>query len=84
MASLIISFFAKDHPRIRGEHALRYVRNKRHAGIIPAYAGSTSQRGHNAGDHGDHPRIRGEHQRSDVRPRRRNGIIPAYAGSTAP
>ena len=31
----------EDHPRIRGEHRRRYRSNQQHAGIIPAYAGST-------------------------------------------
>ena len=32
-----------DHPRIRGEHAVRRVGHARDGGIIPAYAGSTSR-----------------------------------------
>ena len=31
-----------DHPRIRGEHSAHLLGDCRHAGIIPAYAGSTS------------------------------------------
>ena len=32
---------AMDHPRIRGEHAVRVLERAGEAGIIPAYAGST-------------------------------------------
>ena len=70
-----------DHPRIRGEHELRWiwpsvkygssphtrgapVRRRRArwtAGIIPAYAGSTSAVLQLSKFSQDHPRIRGEH-----------------------
>ena len=30
-----------DHPRIRGEHAVRWQLRRREVGVIPAYAGST-------------------------------------------
>ena len=33
---------AQDHPRIRGEHDALVLNPARHAGIIPAYAGSTA------------------------------------------
>ena len=35
----------RDHPRIRGEHVMRWIGRRMQEGIIPAYAGSTSQRG---------------------------------------
>ena len=51
-------------------------------GIIPAYAGSTSDSSISSGAGADHPRIRGEHLPPPVSTRVRAGIIPAYAGST--
>ena len=52
------------------------------AGIIPAYAGSTSPRRGSGGCATDHPRVRGEHAKGAVIVNRAAGIIPAYAGST--
>ena len=74
---------AADHPRIRGEHPRGRFRDRRHPGIIPAYAGSTSSRKMTQASRADHPRIRGEHPRGRFRDRRHPGIIPAYAGSTS-
>ena len=50
-----------DHPRIRGEHEYLGVDRDDHAGIIPAYAGSTLTRSMSSWQASDHPRIRGEH-----------------------
>ena len=52
------------------------------AGIIPAYAGSTTPRRACRCSRWDHPRIRGEHHHARARHHGRRGIIPAYAGST--
>ena len=51
----------RDHPRIRGEHGVSLALLRLPAGIIPAYAGSTSSEISIATWPGDHPRIRGEH-----------------------
>ena len=51
----------RDHPRIRGEHPLDFLRTLAVCRIIPAYAGSTDGRAWRGGRAQDHPRIRGEH-----------------------
>ncbi|ERH20062.1 hypothetical protein HMPREF0043_00191 [Actinobaculum sp. oral taxon 183 str. F0552] len=51
----------RDHPRIRGEHGANTSKTRRGAGIIPAYAGSTSRSSAICFCCTDHPRIRGEH-----------------------
>ena len=50
-----------DHPRIRGEHAVRRHPPRGAKRIIPAYAGSTCEGRLGWGVPWDHPRIRGEH-----------------------
>ena len=52
------------------------------AGIIPAYAGSTTAHRTNQHIHKDHPRVCGEHLLVIVPGCDSPGIIPAYAGST--
>ena len=52
---------ARDHPRIRGEHAGFVVKLTIAGRIIPAYAGSTWFRESPTASAADHPRIRGEH-----------------------
>ena len=37
----IIDAISRDHPRVRGEHALAHLHDESLPGIIPAYAGST-------------------------------------------
>ena len=54
---------SRDHPRIRGEHALAACQPSGAWRIIPAYAGSTPSRCDSRRRLPDHPRIRGEHQR---------------------
>ena len=52
--------------------------------IIPAYAGSTSERRRKLLFGRDHPRIRGEHASLVSQSIHLERIIPAYAGSTGP
>ena len=52
-------------------------------GIIPAYAGSTTDKTEALGLSQDHPRIRGEHLRYARAALGEIRIIPAYAGSTS-
>ena len=72
---------AGSSPRMRGTHR-RGTRSETAQGIIPAYAGNTSQCAALRALLRDHPRVCGEH-RSPVSwripPTR---IIPAYAGNT--
>ena len=57
---------ARDHPRIRGEHRPGRVREDDAAGIIPAYAGSTSQAIVNAAmEQGSSPHTRGARRTSE-------------------
>ena len=51
-------------PRTRGAR-LALVLGGGYAGIIPAYAGSTTSDGATVGPTEDHPRVRGEHQHSE-------------------
>ena len=51
----------RDHPRIRGEHAVEVDLALGEVRIIPAYAGSTSCLAVAPMLSADHPRIRGEH-----------------------
>ena len=55
----------RDHPRIRGEHALLRQASDSKLRIIPAYAGSTYLPKEADIFEGDHPRIRGEHEADD-------------------
>ena len=72
---------ARDHPRIRGEHAAFMVLWRDSTRIIPAYAGSTH------GEIGchyiswDHPRIRGEHRLYIVLDHVRRGSSPHTRGA---
>ena len=83
MTSKENGIWARDHPRIRGEHYLEIAFTLDKRGIIPAYAGNTPFFGSLNVFKGDHPRIHGEHwtgRRSTPPP---HGIIPAYAGNTS-
>ncbi len=51
------------------------------AGIIPAYAGSTSWRSSSRSPTRDHPRIRGEHNQARPLPQRRRGSSPHTRGA---
>ena len=67
-------------PHTRGAR-LRLVEIELAAGIIPAYAGSTSGR-RGMERHGrDHPRIRGEHSRATIRPQTVQGSSPHTRGA---
>ena len=71
----------RDHPRIRGEHGVRGVRHELHAGIIPAYAGSTtySPKVH-LPEQGSSPHTRGA-RRHAARDVRRVGSSPHTRGA---
>ena len=78
-----VSVAVGSSPHTRG--ARRRPRpSRRPAGIIPAYAGSTSWARDKPQPGRDHPRIRGEHVGGGGGGPAGPGIIPAYAGSTAP
>ena len=72
---------AGSSPHTRGAR-LGLVEIELAPGIIPAYAGSTSEPASCRHTGEDHPRIRGEHGTRTSGPTRHIRIIPAYAGST--
>ena len=71
----------KDHPRIRGEHALTGPHTISPTRIIPAYAGSTQNYRIGLSGGADHPRIRGEHAPGRPGPRGRLGSSPHTRGA---
>ena len=92
---------ARDHPRMRGEHTMQlkgglsyegssphargahrpHVHLPPHGGIIPACAGSTSNRfAHNLAGR-DHPRMRGEHPFIQNDATKRRGSSPHARGA---
>ena len=73
----------RDHPRMRGEHALGYGGGFSITGSSPHARGARllSCRSHHSPR--DHPRMRGEHGRAAEPHAHLHGIIPACAGSTA-
>ena len=73
---------AGSSPHTRGARASPCRRAAR-GRIIPAYAGSTSQRHDPKGDFTDHPRIRGEHQPPHRRRRQGGGSSPHTRGAPA-
>ena len=74
--------FTGSSPHTRGAlHSA--LRDQQRAGIIPAYAGSTTSRPPATIRRLDHPRIRGEHRPGTARLAPWGRIIPAYAGSTS-
>ena len=71
-----------DHPRIRGEHFKSRCFNQFSLGIIPAYAGNTTETDTlGAFAQGSSPHTRGT-PRCTVSPWPLTRIIPAYAGNT--
>ena len=73
---------AGSSPHTRGARPVLWGVSGR-AGIIPAYAGSTSLYWLRESPTADHPRIRGEHPDNLKNLEKIKRIIPAYAGSTA-
>ena len=71
----------RDHPRIRGEHALYALVDDRPMGIIPAYAGSTRSTASASTTARDHPRIRGEHKERMVADEANSGSSPHTRGA---
>ena len=69
-------------PLTRGALAIEPV-NRRHARIIPAYAGSTRTRGAAGWSMGDHPRLRGEHSDCITGPYDIRGSSPLTRGAPA-
>ena len=67
-------------PHTRGARPCR-VRQGGPGGIIPAYAGSTGDRGRFAGGVSDHPRIRGEHEKHHPRDKVLVGSSPHTRGA---
>ena len=59
----------------------RVASSMAHAGIIPAYAGSTSGPCSDRKPFKDHPRIRGEHARSEPRSQNGGGSSPHTRGA---
>ena len=74
----------RDHPRIRGEHAVTGSLIVTRSGIIPAYAGSTARPVYRAPGDEDHPRIRGEHDTVDVERAVGPGSSPHTRGARGP
>ena len=74
-------FELQDHPRIRGEHDDHVHRGLLRAGIIPAYAGSTTPSSTPWPASGDHPRIRGEHSGVNVALAVTSGSSPHTRGA---
>ena len=72
---------AGSSPRMRGAQGA-WGTPVCHAGIIPAYAGSTIPGQKYPKRTGDHPRVCGEHLKPVMQLISQVGIIPAYAGST--
>ena len=75
---------ARDHPRMRGEHAEHDFVAVGNLGIIPACAGNTDVPFAKDLREVDHPRMRGEHPSRPCRAGPTSGIIPACAGNTPP
>ena len=67
-------------PRMRGAHDILEAA-KPHAGIIPAYAGSTTLRQQRSRPPGDHPRVCGEHQARTIGHRISHGSSPRMRGA---
>ena len=67
-------------PHTRGARGINCPFSRRRR-IIPAYAGSTSDRSATAGSGGDHPRIRGEHETDTTTSRLRAGSSPHTRGA---
>ena len=78
-----ISPSSKDHPRIRGEHAVRRHEGWTVVGSSPHTRGALRRILWTDKRWLDHPRIRGEHSDSASTTSDSSRIIPAYAGSTA-
>ena len=74
-------FELQDHPRIRREHDHHAHRGLLRAGIIPAYAGSTTPSSTPWPASGDHPRIRGEHSGVNVALAVTSGSSPHTRGA---
>ena len=55
--------------------------NRRHRGIIPAYAGSTSKQSDSLLNHGDHPRVCGEHKAVTAEAKANQGSSPRMRGA---
>ena len=73
-------FLVGSSPHTRGARAARWMAAT-WTGIIPAYAGSTTQQQTVRLDIPDHPRIRGEHWASTCTRRRRRGSSPHTRGA---
>ena len=69
-------------PRMRGTRKIA-ARYEKLTGIIPAYAGNTSNVRSSMVSTWDHPRVCGEHLGCLVGRVDGGGIIPAYAGNTS-
>ena len=68
-------------PRMRGAPLLHHV-DRRHAGIIPAYAGSTSGSSRRSCAGWDHPRVCGEHFATSTVTALRSGSSPRMRDRT--
>ena len=72
------------HPRTRGEHDVKEMKETNSIGLIPAHAGNTTVSLVGWWSGGAHPRTRGEHRRSSSTSSRDRGSSPHTRGTQNP